>query len=338
MKRFIILSLILIGLVFGCSKKSAESRLQRGTPAYDLAKSLAANLPSLDPETDKVLVSGKGFEITAGEVIQTYQDNLGSRSEQLKQMPVDQLRRLIEQSAVQLGERKLLLDAAVKANTSVTPEELDDVLKKEYARAGGEQNFLDWLKSSGISFDYIKNNIRTNLLINKYTDALLPSQNTVSEDEIQKAYGEDKTASVRHILLSTEGKSDQEKVEIHKKMEEILAKAKSGEDFGELARQYSEDPGSKENGGLYENFGRGRMVKPFEEAAFSVPVGEISPVVETEFGYHIIKVVDRKKETRPLEEVRPELEARLKKEKKTEGYQSYLAKLKESAEFKISPL
>jgi parvulin-like peptidyl-prolyl isomerase len=338
MKRFIILSLILIGLVIGCSKKSAEFRLQPGTPAYDLAKSLAANLPSLDPETDKVLVSGKGFEITAGEVIQTYHDNLGSRSEQLKQMPVDQLRRLIEQSAVQLGERKLLLDAAVKANTSVTPEELDDVLKKEYARAGGEQNFLDWLKSSGISFDYIKNNIRTNLLINKYTDALLSSQNTVSEDEIQKAYREDKTASVRHILLSTEGKSDQEKVEIHKKMEEILAKAKSGEDFGELARQYSEDPGSKDNGGLYEDFGRGRMVKSFEEAAFSVLVGEISPIVETEFGYHIIKVVDRKKETRPLEEARPELEARLKREKKTGVYQSYLAKLKESAEFKTTPL
>jgi len=123
-----------------------------------------------------------------------------------------------------------------------------------------------------------------------------------------------------------------------KKMEEILAKAKSGEDFGELARQHSEDDGSKENGGLYENFGRGRMVKPFEEAAFSVPVGEISPIVETDFGFHIIKVIDRKKETRPLEEVRPELEARIKQEKKTGGYQSYLAKLKESAEFKISPL
>jgi parvulin-like peptidyl-prolyl isomerase len=338
MKKFMILSLILAGLAISCSKKSDEFQLQPGTPPYELAKSLAANLPALDPNTKTVLVSGKGFEITAAEVIQTFQDNLGSRSEQLKQMPADQLRKLIEQSAVQLGERKLLLDAALNANTSVTAEELDDVLKKEYARAGGEQNFMDWLKSNGVSFDYINNNIRTNLLISKYTDDFLSSQNAVSEDEIQKAYGEDKTASVRHILLLTEGKSDQEKVEIRKKMEEILAKAKSGEDFGELARQYSEDPGSKENGGLYENFGRGRMVKPFEEAAFSVPVGEISPIVETEFGYHVIKVVDRKKETRPLEEARPELEARLKKEKKTEGYTLYLAKLKESAEFKTTPL
>jgi parvulin-like peptidyl-prolyl isomerase len=338
MKKSVILCLILAGLVIGCSKKSDEFGLQPGTPAYELAKSLAATLPSLDPDTNKVLVSGKGFEITTGEVIQTYQDNLGSRSEQLKQLPAEQLRKLIEQSAVQLGERKLLLDAAAKANTTVSSEEIDEVLKKEYARAGGEQNFLDWLKSNGVSFDFIKNNIQTNLLINKYIDDEMSSQNTVSEDEIQKAYQEDKTASVRHILLSTEGKSDHEKLEIHKKMEEILAKAKSGEDFGKLARQYSEDDGSKENGGLYENFARGRMVKPFEEAAFSVPVGEISPIVETEFGFHIIKVIDRKKETRPLEEVRPELEAQIKQEKKSWGYQSYLAKLKESAGFSTTPL
>ncbi len=338
MKKLVILCLILAGLVIGCSKKSDESGLQTGTPAYELAKSLSATLPSLDPGTNKVLVSGKGFEITAGDVIQTYQDNLGSRSEQLKQLPAEQLRKLIEQSAVQLGERKLLLDAAVKANTAVSSEEIDEVLKKEYARAGGEQKFLDWLKSNGVSFDFIKNNIRTNLLISKYTDEQLSSQNTVSEDEIQKAYREDKTATVRHILLSTEGKSDQEKLEIRKKMEEILAKAKSGEDFGELVRQYSEDPGSKDNGGLYENFGRGRMVKPFEDAAFSVPVGEISPIVETDFGFHIIKVIDRKKETRPLEEIRSEIEARIKQEKKTGGYQSYLAKLKESSGFKITPL
>ncbi len=338
MKKSVILSLIIAALVAGCSQKSDESGLQPGTPAYGLAKSLAATLPSLDPDTNKVLVSGKGFEITAGEVIQTFWDNLGSRSEQLKQLSADQLRRYIEQSAVQLGERKLLLNAAMTAGTAVTPEEIDEVLKKEYARAGGEQKFLDWLKSSGVSFDFIKNNVRTNLLISKHTDNLLSSQNTVTEDEIQRAYREDKTASVRHILLSTEGKSDQEKLAIHKKMEEILAKAKSGEDFGELARQYSEDPGSKDNGGLYENFGRGRMVEPFEEAAFSVPVGEISPIVETQFGYHIIEVIDRKKETRPLEEVRPELEAQIKQEKKTESYQSYLAKLKESAEFKTTPL
>ena len=124
---------------------------------------------------------------------------------------------------------------------------------------------------------------------------------------------------MRHILLLTQGKTDQEKAEARTKIEDILAKAKAGADFAELAKQYSEDTGSKDNGGLYENFPRGQMVKPFEDAAFSVPVGEFSGVVETDFGYHILKVVDRKKETRPFEEVRAEIESRLKQGKAGDG-------------------
>jgi parvulin-like peptidyl-prolyl isomerase len=116
----------------------------------------------------------------------------------------------------------------------------------------------------------------------------------------------------------TQGKNDVEKQRIRKKMEGILARAKKGEDFAKLAQKYTEDPGSKSKGGLYEDFGRGKMVKPFEDAAFSVPVGEISDIVETRYGYHILKVVDRKKETRPYDEVRDEIEKNLKKKQKNE--------------------
>ncbi len=131
----------------------------------------------------------------------------------------------------------------------------------------------------------------------------------VTEKEIQKLYNEDKTASVIHILLMTQGKSDSAKIEIRKKMEVILERAKQGEDFAKLVEEYSEDPGSKNNGGLYKDFGRGDMVKPFEDAAFSVPIGEISDIIETRFGYHILKVIDRKKETQPLEKVQQQIES-----------------------------
>jgi parvulin-like peptidyl-prolyl isomerase len=77
------------------------------------------------------------------------------------------------------------------------------------------------------------------------------------------------------------------------------------------------------------------MVKPFEDAAFSVPVGEISGVVETNFGYHILKVIDRKKETRPFEEVRAELETRLKRSKQGTAVQDYIDGLKAKAKFKL---
>jgi len=140
---------------------------------------------------------------------------------------------------------------------------------------------------------------------------------------------------VRHILLLTQEKSDSEKKEILKKMEDILARARKGEDFTELAKKYSEDPGVKENEGLYTDFTREKMVKPFSDAAFSVPVGKISDVVDTRYGYHILKVIDRKKETRPLDEVRSEIEGQIKQAKKTSAYKEHVDQLKEKASLKI---
>jgi foldase protein PrsA len=338
MKQVLYLVLILAVLLVGCSGKSEKVQLKEGTAAFDLAKELAKTLPALDPGTNTILVSAKKFEITAGEVIQTIQNNIGNRSAQLKQFDAARLKQVLELNAVQLAERRLLLDAAAAAKTVVSPEELDKALQEQYSRAGDEKKFQEVLASNGISFDYVKSSVQANLLIDKYLNGAMAAQSSATDDEIQKAYQQDKTASVRHILLLTQGKSDQEKQAIRKKMEEILARARRGEDFAGLAKEYSEDPGSKNNGGLYENFGRGQMVKPFEEAAFSVPVGQISDIVETQYGYHIIQVLDRKKESRPLEEVRPELEAQIKQAKKGEAYQALMTKLKKDAGFKIIAL
>jgi peptidyl-prolyl cis-trans isomerase D len=114
-----------------------------------------------------------------------------------------------------------------------------------------------------------------------------------------------------HILLKTEGKDE---ATVRTAAEELLTKAKApGADFAALAKQYSEDEGSKANGGDLDYFGRGRMVPEFEQAAFALKPGEISGVVKSDFGFHIIKVVDHKPATtRAIEEVRPELEEQLK--------------------------
>jgi peptidyl-prolyl cis-trans isomerase D len=125
-------------------------------------------------------------------------------------------------------------------------------------------------------------------------------------------YEQPEQVRASHILLKTEGKDD---AAVRKTAEGILARVKAGGDFAKLAAQYSED-GSKDKGGDLDFFGRGRMVKEFDEAAFGMKPGQISDLVKTEFGYHIIKVTDRRdKSTRTLADVKAVLEDQIKAEK-----------------------
>jgi parvulin-like peptidyl-prolyl isomerase len=334
LKKIFIVCILIAAVVAGCSSRKESAKLVQGTPAYQLAKDLAAKLPSLDPDKNEVMISTKEFTITTGDIIQTFQDRMGTRAAQLKELNVQDLKNAIEQNAVRMGERKLLLAASAKVKSSVTPDELNKALNDQYTQAGGEQQFLEILKTNGVAVESFKKAIQDDLLIQKYLEANLFKTIAATDAEIQKAYAEDKTASVRHILMLTQGKTEAEKAEIRKKMEGLLAKAKGGEDFAALAKQYSEDPGSKDSGGLIpEEFGRGRMVKPFEDAAFSVPVGQISGIVETAYGFHILKVEGRKKEILPLDQVKTQLEEQIKQQKKVTAFESHMAKLKEKAKF-----
>jgi peptidyl-prolyl cis-trans isomerase D len=121
-------------------------------------------------------------------------------------------------------------------------------------------------------------------------------------------------ARASHILFKTDGKDEKA---VQAKAEEVLKLAKApGADFAGLAKKYSEDESNNTNGGDLDYFGRGRMVPEFEQAAFAMKNGEISELVKTSFGFHIIKMVDNKPETtRPLAEVRTEIEDQLKWQK-----------------------
>lgn len=309
--------------------------LQKGTMAYKLAEDLSLHLPALDPDQNPVVVKTDYFTITTNDIIATAVKDEGYRANRLRNYSPRQLRDKLLIIANNLTDKKLLLRAAIESGMQLEQNQLDSLLTIRYERYGGEQKYRKFLADRGIDFDYVKQQIHVGLLIREHLREIYRERVKITEEDLQKAYQEDRLATVRHILLSTEGKSEAEKQQIYRKMQEILKRARSGEDFAELARKYSEDPGSRDAGGLYKDFPRGRMVKPFEDMAFSVPVGEISDIFETQYGYHILKVIERKKETRPFEQVRDRLEQQLRRVKQEEVYQAYLQELKDQAHLEV---
>jgi peptidyl-prolyl cis-trans isomerase D len=143
---------------------------------------------------------------------------------------------------------------------------------------------------------------------------------TVTPQEVEARYKESlqvystpEQVRASHILFKTEGKDEGV---VKKQAEAVLARAKKGEDFASLAKKFSEDDTNKDKGGDLDYFGRGVMAKEFEDAAFAMQPGQISDLVKTTFGFHIIKVADKKAaSTRPLEEVRGLITDTIKREK-----------------------
>ncbi len=164
--------------------------------------------------------------------------------------------------------------------------------------------------------------------IGYYTDEILAQEllrrelsNVAVTDEDMESYykanmdtfKQPEMVRARHILIKVDkSASEEEKAKAKEKAEGILKRIKAGEDFAKLAKEYSDDPGSKANGGELGFFARGRMVEPFEEAAFALKPGEVSGVIQTDFGFHIIKVEEKKAAgVEPFEEAKEKVRSQL---------------------------
>ena len=159
---------------------------------------------------------------------------------------------------------------------------------------------------------------------------------------MKKYYEENKddfytdTVTASHILLKTiddngNELSDKKKKEAKKKAEEALKKVKSGEDFAQVAKEYSEDS-TASNGGELGTFGRGQMVSEFENAAFSMKPGEISDIIKTQYGYHIIKVTERVDEQKSYDDVKDEIKSTLA----SQEYSKYIEKIEKNTKIEKS--
>lgn len=332
--------MLLIGLFFVlCGKKAKEPTYTEGSKVYELMKAVSDTfqISTINPAESNELIKTKNFSITNEDIMPGMYRMLSPYANNLKVIPKKDITEIIKQIAKQEAERKLLLSEAFTKKISIPQDSIESRLNQIYKRNGGKEQFSKGLSQEEFTLEKVEEDVKTSLIIQKYMDDFVYSNISVEENELVESYEKDfkgpKTATVQHILMLTQGKTDAQKKEIASKMTDVLSQARAGKDFGQLAKQYSEDPGSKDKGGLYEKFPKGQMVKPFEEASFNLPIGNISDLVETQYGYHIIKVVDREEETRTLDELREEIKAKLVNSKKTDVIVKHVDILKKENQY-----
>ncbi|WP_252183421.1 foldase protein PrsA [Rossellomorea vietnamensis] len=223
-----------------------------------------------------------GFIFSKGEVVAKVGNNSISKDD-LYTMMVDQygeaaLDTLIANKIVELESD----EKDIKVKDSEIEAELE-TLKSSYEN---DEAFNEALTSSGASMESVKENIRSYLL----TEKLLNDRVTITDDQIKEyfeankeTFAQQEQVQASHILVEDEAAA-----------KEVKKKLDDGGDFAQLAKEYSTDSSNAESGGELGFFSKGDMVAEFEEKAFSMKTDEISDPVKTEFGYHIIKITDKK--------------------------------------------
>lgn len=212
----------------------------------------------------------------------------------------------MEQNVKQLIAQKVLAErAGADAENEKKAKENYDKMRASFIEAlGSEDELKNRMEQEGvIEENVIQYFVQVGLVEKYFRDRL-------KKEDVQQQYEQNKEqytiATVSHILIATKDKnrSDEEAKRI---AEEVLQKLKAGADFAEMAKQYSDDPGSKDKGGTYADTGVTEWVPEFKEAALTLPLNELSDPVKTDYGYHIMLV--SKRDVKPFEEVKQEVEA-----------------------------
>lgn len=220
-----------------------------------------------------------------------------------------------------LIDEKLQMKKASELGIAVTDEEVNIEIENAKKYFDTEDKFNEFLKGQSMDLDYFKQSVKKEITINKIVEKLTDKV-AVTDEEVKAYYDthQDEFISVKasQILLDTKEEA-----------EKMLQRAKAGENFNELAKQNSKDPSAKENSGELGYFRHGDMVEPFEKAAFAMKPGEISDVVQTDFGFHIIKLEDSKLDK--LEDVKEQLKGSMLSDKKSGEYEKLLEEMRKNA-------
>lgn len=232
--------------------------------------------------------------------------------------------------------RQIELQQAKKRNITLSSSEkksLDTQVEQYKSTSQNADNFKLYLQTIGASEEDYKNELYKSQIVSKLFNEVTKSQ-TVTSAEIENYYNSHKSDFVEvkasHILFKVSNSKDEANKK--KQAEDVLNMIKSGQSFEKLAQKYSEDDATKSKGGDLGYFKKGDMVKEFEDVAFSLNTGEISNVVKTQYGFHIIKVTGRKQLT--LNDVKDEIKTTLENEKKQKYFEDLINKWKKEAKIK----
>jgi peptidyl-prolyl cis-trans isomerase C len=238
-----------------------------------------------------------------------------------------------------------LLEAEAKARAiTVADTDVDQRIGQIKQQFKTEEEFTKELAGRKLTLDELKTDLKKELTVQKTLEAEILPKVQVSQTDLETFYKENpdqfkqqEQIRASHILISVDAKAtDLQKKEARALADGIQKRAKGGEDFAALAKQYSKDS-SAQAGGDLNFFPKGQMVPAFEAAAFALQPNQISEVVETPFGFHIIKLTDRKPEsTVPLEQVSEKLSAFLKQRKQQEMATQFVSSLR--SKYKVEVL
>jgi parvulin-like peptidyl-prolyl isomerase len=315
---------------------SAASTPAEPTPSPTATPAGADGSASLDFKDPVAVVDGD--KISKAQLDEAFDKAVQMTGIKAADLTPDQKLEGYRQILDELITEKLVNKAA--AGITVPQADVDAQIAKIKAQFPSEEDFSKQLTQVGQTPEQLSETIKKMLQQQRWLESQLAGKTEVTEDEAKKFYEENKTefsqpetVKASHILFRVNKEDSEEVVDQKLKAAQgAEARAKKGEDFTALAKELSEEPGAKESGGDLGFFPKDRMVPEFAEVAFSEKVGEVSDPVRTQFGWHVIKVTDKKPAgTLPYDEVKSQLLTYLKAKKQEEAAQEVLKSLRDSA-------
>jgi peptidyl-prolyl cis-trans isomerase C len=330
-------------LAAGCGGSGEEvaDATDVDTAAVEDAAPVPAPVPAPDPledlEPDAVVATVNGTEYTKAQV----EKKVTEVSQQYRgQIPPGMEGQLAQQALNNLVDQQLLLEAAASEGMTAADEDVQKQYDQFASRAPSPQEFQTALTSMGFTEESFRVEIGKNLVIEKLLAEKLADAKAASQEDVEAYYRDNpdqfavpEQVQASHILINSAAEDTPEvKAAKRQQLADLKAEIDNGADFAALATEHSDCP-SKARGGDLGLFTREKMVKPFSDAAFAMEVGQVSDVVETRFGYHLIKVTSKQSPgTTPLTEVQPQLQNFLNQQNKEAAFNDYMETLRSASD------